>query len=212
MTRWARQARNISRYSCTRFCFFLACSRLSGLMFSRPIKTRLHPARAAFSMKFGMRWQRVSTWMMNCSPSPSRSRISIKRSKIASQFRLRAKLSSVMKNRKTPCARLARTSRSTSSASRQRDLRPCTLMIVQKLHWNGQPRAGVEGTDRFAITAHDVERQKRRHLLLQRGQVVHVVVDRGESPSERIGKDLGEPPLGLAGKEAHPEPAGCFEV
>ena len=30
--------------------------------------------------------------------------------------------------------------RSTSSALRERDLRPCTLMMVQKLHWNGQPR------------------------------------------------------------------------
>src|SRR6516165_946311 len=120
MIRWARQARNIARYSCTRFCFFLACKRLSGLMFSSPIKTRLQPARAAFSTKFGMRWQRVSTWMMNCNSSPSRSRISISRSKIASQLRLRAKLSSVMKKRKTPCARLARTRRVRSSASCRR--------------------------------------------------------------------------------------------
>ena len=29
---------------------------------------------------------------------------------------------------------------STSSAVRRRDLRPCTLMMVQKEHWNGQPR------------------------------------------------------------------------
>src|SRR5271169_3132669 len=48
MTRCARQARNITRYSCTRFCFFLACSRLSGLMFSSPVKTRLQPACADF--------------------------------------------------------------------------------------------------------------------------------------------------------------------
>ncbi len=51
---------------------------------------------------------------LNCSPSPSFSRISIRRSKIASRLRLRAKLSSVMKKRKTPWTRLARTSRSTS--------------------------------------------------------------------------------------------------
>src|SRR5262249_7738705 len=62
------------------------------------------------------------------------------RSKIASQFRLRAKLSSVTKNRWMPCATFARTMRSTSSASRQREVRPWTLMIVQKLHLNGQPR------------------------------------------------------------------------
>ena len=29
---------------------------------------------------------------------------------------------------------------STSSGVRMRDLRPCTLMIVQNEHWNGQPR------------------------------------------------------------------------
>ena len=29
---------------------------------------------------------------------------------------------------------------SISSGERRRDLRPCTLMIVQKEHWNGQPR------------------------------------------------------------------------
>ena len=33
-------------------------------MFSSPMKTRRTPARAAFSMKFGSRWQSVSTWMM----------------------------------------------------------------------------------------------------------------------------------------------------
>src|SRR5947199_43545 len=45
-----------------------------------------------------------------------------------------------MKKLWTPCSRFARTRRSTSSALRTRDLRPCTLMIVQKLHRNGQPR------------------------------------------------------------------------
>jgi hypothetical protein len=30
--------------------------------------------------------------------------------------------------------------RSTSSGPRRRDLRPCTLMMVQNEHWNGQPR------------------------------------------------------------------------
>ena len=70
----------------------------------------------------------------------SRSRSSIMRSKIASQFLLRAKLSSVMKNRETPRLAFCRRIRSMSSASRQRDFLPCTLMIVQNEHWNGQPR------------------------------------------------------------------------
>ena len=37
------------RYSEMRFCFFFAPSSESGLMLSRPRKTRVTPARAAFS-------------------------------------------------------------------------------------------------------------------------------------------------------------------
>ncbi len=85
-----------------RFCFFFAASRLSGLIFSSPMNTRRTPARADFSTKFGILWQSVSTWMMKLKYNFSRSRISISRSKIGSQLRLRAKLSSVMKNRHTP--------------------------------------------------------------------------------------------------------------
>src|SRR5215207_5254074 len=62
------------------------------------------------------------------------------RSKIGSQLRLRAKLSSVTKKREMPCFAFSLTIRSMSSASRQRDFRPWTLMMVQKEHWNGQPR------------------------------------------------------------------------
>ncbi len=65
---------------------------------------------------------------------------SIRRSKIGSQFLLRAKLSSVMKKLLMRCAAFSRTMRSTSSGVRKRDLRPCTLMMVQKLQTKGQPR------------------------------------------------------------------------
>jgi hypothetical protein len=133
-------ASSILRYSVILFCFFLAATRLSGLMFSSPMKTRFTPARAAFSIKFGVRWQSVSTWMMRRILILSTSRRWIRRSKIGSQSLLRAKLSSVMKKWKIPCAAFSRTMRSTSSAERRRDLRPCTLMIVQNEHWNGQPR------------------------------------------------------------------------
>ena len=40
---------------------------------------------------------------------------------------------SLMKKLVTPCARLRRATRSTSSAVRVLDRRPCTLMMVQKL-------------------------------------------------------------------------------
>jgi hypothetical protein len=102
-------------------------------MFSSPIKTRRTPAWVVFSMKLGMRWHSVSTWIVKpiFNPSP---RSSIRRSTNFSQSRLRAKLSSVMKKRLMPWATFSRTSRSRSSAERNRLLRPCTLMIVQKEH------------------------------------------------------------------------------
>ena len=134
------QASSICRYSVILFWRFLAAIRLSGEMFSSPMNTRRQPARAAFSMKLGIRWTRVSTWMIRRMLIPSPSRSSISRSKIGSQSLLRAKLSSVMKKRKIPWATLARTIRSTSSGVRRRLLRPCTLMMVQNEHWNGQPR------------------------------------------------------------------------
>ena len=65
-------------------------------MFSSPMNTRLTPAAAAFSMKRGILWHAVSTWMTKRELSPSL-RSAISRSKIDSQLRLRARLSSVMK-------------------------------------------------------------------------------------------------------------------
>jgi hypothetical protein len=109
-------------------------------MFSSPMYTRLTPAFAAFVTKPGMRWHCVSTWMTRLKIMPSRSLSSINRSRMPSQLRLRAKLSSVMKRRRIPRLRCARTILSTSSALLNRDVRPWTLMIVQKLHAKGQPR------------------------------------------------------------------------
>ncbi len=76
---------------------------------------------------------------VECAALPARASRSGDRRSLPSSA-LRARLSSVMKKLWTPCARLSRTMRSTSSALRLRDLRPCTLMMVQKLHRNGQPR------------------------------------------------------------------------
>jgi hypothetical protein len=50
-----RQASNISRYSQILFWRFLLPLSDSGLIASRPINTMLQPARAAFSIKPGMR-------------------------------------------------------------------------------------------------------------------------------------------------------------
>ena len=135
------QASSIFRYSVILFCFFLAAARLSGLMFSSPMKTRRTPARAAFSMKFGSRWQSVSTWMMRREvdavalvylDQPVEDFLPVL---VAGEI--------VVGDEETADSvrqRCARTIRSTSSAERRRDFRPCTLMMVQKEHWYGQPR------------------------------------------------------------------------
>ena len=81
--------------------------------------------------------------------SPSRMRI--RRSRIFSQSAFRAKLSSVMKKRLMPCARLVRTMRSTSSAERRRDFRPCTLIMVQNEQTKGQPRPASKLDSRPAV-------------------------------------------------------------
>ena len=104
-------------------------------MFSSPMNTRFTPARRHLSTKFGSLWHSVSTWMMKLKSIFSTSRRWISRSRMISQSLLRAKLSSVMKKRESPCARLARMIFSMSSGVRRRDLRPCTLMMVQNEHW-----------------------------------------------------------------------------
>src|SRR3954451_3438674 len=76
----------------------------------------------------------------NQTSMPSFSLSSMMRSKNSSQCLLRAMLSSVMKNCVMPCLWFSRMMFSRSSALRKRLLRPCTLMMVQNEHWNGQPR------------------------------------------------------------------------
>src|SRR5262245_28340281 len=117
-------ASSILRYSVILFCRFLAASRFAALMLSRPISTRLTPARVAFSMKFGILWHNASTWMTSLIFILSRSRSAMRRSKIASQSLLRARLSSVIKKSRMPSAQCSRTVRSTSFADRPRDFLP----------------------------------------------------------------------------------------
>ena len=147
-------------------------------MFSSPIKTRLQPARAAFSTKFGMRWQSVSTWMMNCSPSPS----------------LLAHLDQPVEDR-LPIAvareivvgdKEAKDALGKVGAHQALDIVGVAPARLASLHIDDRAKAaleraaapGIEGADRLAVAPHDVERQKRGDLLLQPGQIAHVVVDR----------------------------------
>ena len=61
-----------------------------------------------------------------------------------------------------PCATFARTIASTSSGERRRDLRPCTLMMVQKEHWNGQPRPASKLVVRAGRALDALGRQERQ--------------------------------------------------
>ena len=167
-------------------------------MFSRPIKTRLQPARAAFSTKFGMRWHSVSTWMMNCRPSaflfahldqPVEDRLPIA---VAGEI--------VVGDEK------AKDALGQIGAHQPLDIVGVAPARFPALDIDDRAKAalkraaapGIEGADGLAIAAHDVDRQKRRHLLLQPRQIVHVIVDRLQPPGERIGEQPFEPALGLA--------------
>ena len=85
---------------------------------------------------------------------------------------------------------------------RKRLLRPCTLMMVQNEHWNGQPRPRSK-LDRPPWVRLTVSPDSnRRRLALDRGQILHVVVDGFELAGIGIAQDLVEPEfLGLAGKD-----------
>ena len=174
------QASSILRYSVILFCRFLAAIRLAALMISMPTRTRLVPARAAFSMKRGILWQRVSTCTISLTLKPWFSRRSMMRSKIASQSLWRARLSSVMKKWRMPCFQCSRMVRSTSSAVRPRDLRPCTLMIVQNEHWYGTAAAGVEARQGLDRAPQVLLGEDRRRLGFESRQFLEVVVDRLE--------------------------------
>ncbi len=106
-----------------------------------------------------------------------------------------------MKKLCTPCARLARTMRSTSSALRARDLRPCTLMMVQKLHRNGQPRPASKLV-RSPLVRRTMSIGRYGTAAPSRpGQIVHEVVERLELVAIGGPQQVFQPPLGLAGEQ-----------
>ncbi len=143
---------------------------------------------------------------------PSRSRSRIRRSRIVSQCRLRAKLSSVMKNLWMPWAQFWRTSCSTSSAVR--NLRLATLDVDDRAERAliGTAAARIEaGAD--ADRAHDIGfRQEGRGRPLQPGQIVHEVVERRELPIRRVAQHLLEPSLAFARESGNAELPALGEV
>ena len=133
---------------------------------------------------------------------PSRSRISISRSKICSQSLLRAKLSSVMKKRRSPCFAFV--------AHDPLDVVGGAAPRLAALHVDDGAEGALEGAAAAGVEAgvgaegapHHVVRQMRDRHPLDARQVGHEIVDRLQLPGERVAQDLVEPAfLGLAGED-----------
>ena len=128
------------RYSVILFCGFLAALRLSGLMFSSPMKTRVTPARFALATKFGILWHSVSTWIRKRTIQA----VFLPQLDDAVEDRFPVLVAGEIvvgdEEAVDAVSKFLRKMRSTSSGLRRRDFRPCTLMMVQNEHWNGQPR------------------------------------------------------------------------
>ncbi len=92
-----------------------------------------------------------------------------------------------------------------SSGLRVRDWRPCTLMIVQKLQRNGQPRPASKLVRIPPRPAHHVGREEGDRRALDPRQVIHVVVQRFEPPGMSGPQQVLEPPLGLAREQRDAE-------
>ena len=140
-------------------------------------------------------------------PSPSRSLI--RRSNTASHCRLRAKLSSVMKRARTPRAECSRTLHSTSSGARQRTVRPWTLMIVQKLHWNGQPRPQSTVALDEMLRSRLARGATGSGALNEPRRLGQVVVKRPQGAVIGIAEHLLKPPFGFACEQGYAE-VPCF--
>ena len=80
-------------------------------------------------------------------------------------------------------------------------------MIVQKLHWKGQPRPASKVTvDPDA--PNDLGRQERHLLAAQVGEVVHEVIDGPQPTVVGVAQELLHPSFGLAREEGNPLAAG----
>ena len=74
--------------------------------------------------------------------------------------------------------------------------------MVQNEHWNGQPRPASKVRDVADGLAHRIARQKRRHRVFERRQIVDVIVERLERARGGIAQDLVHAAFGLAGEQS----------
>ena len=181
-------------------------------MFSSPINTRLQPARAAFSTKFGDAVAQgvdlddelqAEPFLFAHLDQPVENRLPIA---VAGEI--------VVGDEKSEDAL------GEVGAHQPLDVVGVAPARFPALHVDDRAKAaleraaapGVEGAEALAVAAHDAGRQKRRHLPLQSRQIVHVIVEWLQPARERVGKEAFEPALGLAGEQAHPQPLRLFEI
>ena len=171
-------------------------------MFSRPTKARITPARFALSMKFGMRWQSVSTWMVRLAFSPSSSLSLISRSKKLSQSLLRARLSSVMKKALIPCARFSRMIAFEVVGGAKAALAPLHVDDRAEAALERAAAAEIEARPLAGIAVERLLRHPRHGDIGDARQVLEIIVDRLELVGPGIDEQAVEPPLlGLAGED-----------
>ena len=143
-------------------------------------------------MKFGILWHSVSTWMVKPIFGNSPLRSSIRRSNSASQSRLRAKLSSVMKKRLMPCGVVLAHDAFEIVGRAEAALAALHVDDGAERALVGAAAAEIDARQRAGGAPHVLARQDRRRLALQRRQVVHVVVERLERAVPGVAQHLVE--------------------
>ena len=208
----AFQASSILRYSVILFWRFFAAARLSGLMFSSPMKTRVTPARFAFSMKFGILWHSVSTWIIRPSGMPSCSRSSIRRSKIASQSLVAGEI--VVGDEELADALRPVQAHEMLDVVGRAEARLASLHVDDGAE-RALIRAAAAGVEAGAQAerARDVSLgQERRRRSFDLRQVLHEVVERRQPAGGGIAQHRFEPALGLAGEDGDAHLAAGVEI
>ena len=85
-------------------------------------------------------------------------------------------------------------------------------MMVQKLHWKGQPRPESKLVRAFMFARCRGTRQDRRRRALQSRQVRHEVVERLQFAAVSVEQHLVQTALGLAGKDRDAQIHGLANV
>ena len=88
-----------------------------------------------------------------------------------------------------------------SSGERRRDLRPCTLMMVQNEHWIRAAAPASKLVTPPAVRRTRSRGKERDRRAFDARQIVHEIVERLELPGGGVAQHLVQPAFGFAGEE-----------